>query len=170
MLKGIFNVITQSELKEVLSYDKETGLFTWIKKLGVRTIIGDVISAINNSGYIHVQINKKKYLGHRLVWLYEFGEFPIEFIDHVDGNRANNRLSNLREASNSQNMMNRKVNTNSKLKTKGVCFHKKLNKFQVACQKNGKRIFLGTFDNLVDAKNAYISFAMKAHGEFYRQF
>ena len=89
--------LTQEYLKSILDYDLDTGIFTWKINKAKRTKIGD-IAGWSYNGYREIEINDKKYKAHRLAWLYVYGEMPNKLIDHIDGNRSNNKISNLREA------------------------------------------------------------------------
>jgi len=99
-------MITQDKLKEILDYNQHTGLFTWkkIKKYSNRSV-GDIAGSLS-LGYVVIGIDKKIYKAHRLAWLYVYGEFPKEQLDHINGNKEDNRICNLREANQSQNNFN----------------------------------------------------------------
>lgn len=99
--------MTRDELKEILNYDPEAGVFTWIKSMPPRGRIGQVAGYANGNGYIRMSINGIKYYAHRLAFLYMTGENP-EVIDHIDGNSLNNKWSNLRNCDQSKNMANQK--------------------------------------------------------------
>jgi hypothetical protein len=109
--------LPQKRLKEVLSYSKENGVFTWIKKThpSVSKIrVGQVAGTLNN-GYVQINIDGFSYLAHRLVWLYVHGEFPQgekeHYIDHINGKRADNRFENLKVSSLVNNQRNQKRNS-----------------------------------------------------------
>ncbi len=102
-------MITQSELKSLLTYNPDTGIFTrntWIDKKG-RICGKRKLGTIDQYGYLIITHKRKHYRAHRLAWLYCFGKFPAHFIDHIDHNTLNNKLSNLREATNSENSQNK---------------------------------------------------------------
>lgn len=108
--------LTQQRLKEVLVYNSETGEFTWSVKTSKYSPVkvGDIAGCSDDEGYNVVMVDGKRYKSHRLVWFYNFGVFPKEQIDHIDGNKSNNRLGNLREVSGSRNAKNQKMfSTNS---------------------------------------------------------
>ena len=102
--------ITQQELKRVLHYDPETGIFKWIVNAGAkgRGRAGDV-AGTNDQGYIKIIIAGKKYRAHRLAFLYMNGNFPKNAVDHIDGNRGNNKWTNLREATVTDNNRNMRL-------------------------------------------------------------
>jgi hypothetical protein len=82
-------MLTQERLKELFNYDPVTGFFTRLKRTSSNTIIGEKVGG-NINGYLRVSIDNKFYLLHRLAFLYMEGEFPIEFVDHIDGCGSNN--------------------------------------------------------------------------------
>ena len=96
---------TQEELKSLLNYDDKTGIFTWRKSSGpVKS--GSVAGYVNEKGYILIGIKGKSYRAHRLAWLYVTGEHPVNVIDHINGVRDDNRLSNLRSCTQKENINN----------------------------------------------------------------
>lgn len=144
--------ITQSELKEALNYDPETGVFTWNINIGTRAKAGNTPSNIRD-GYSRIKVNGKQYQAHRLAWLYVHGEWPRQ-IDHINHIRSDNRLINLREVSVSDNTRNQ---TLSKKNTSGVCgvhWCKRQNKWRSQINANGKRMTIGYFDKKEDAISA----------------
>lgn len=149
-------MITQSELKKYLEYNQDTGLFTWINKTNSRSNkikLGSDAGWLEN-GYILIGILKYKIQAHKLVWLYIHGYIPKE-IDHINMNRSDNRLSNLREVTHQQNCYNFPLFKNNTSGYKGVSFIKKLNKFRAYIVKDNKQICIGLFKTAIDASNAY---------------
>lgn len=158
-------MITQTELKELLHYDQDTGIFTWLKSKG--NIKANILAGYkDNKKYIHIKVNNKTYLAHRLAWLYMYGEIPNTYIDHIDGNPENNKISNLRLASKNENQWNRKVNKNSTSKVKNIWFDKKRNKFAVVIQANNKQKMIGRFNTLEEAIIASNEARLKYHGDY----
>lgn len=100
-------MINQKRLKEVLDYDPATGVFTWRVELNARGKVGDP-AGCNSWGYRVIRIDGRLYGAHRLVWLYVHGRWPDAMIDHVNGDRSDNRIENLREANSVQNAHNAK--------------------------------------------------------------
>jgi hypothetical protein len=112
--------LTQKRLKELLNYDHETGLFVWQESRG-RVKEGRVAGSAHKAyGYTEITLDRKSYPAHRLVWLYNHGVFPVEQVDHLDGNRTNNRLENLREVSHCVNGRNRTKSCNNSSGITGV--------------------------------------------------
>lgn len=157
-------IITQAELKEQLHYDPETGIFTWLSKR-----FGKIAGTTNKySGYVVITIKQYKIQAHRLAWLYVNGYMP-KIIDHINGKRNDNRVCNLRDCLQYQNMCNIKMHISNTSGFKGVDYVKRLNKFRARCRFKGIRYDLGLFSNALDANLAYQLFSKKHHGEFYRQ-
>src|SRR5690348_14306740 len=122
-------MIELSELRAMLNYDPETGLFTWRHTgKGRKATVGS-----NSHGYVSIRLTvrgkKKGYLAHRLAWFYTYGEWPKNLIDHIDMNPANNAISNLREATHSTNKANRRAPANNSTGFKGVSFNKAYGKY-----------------------------------------
>lgn len=104
-------------LQEVLSYDKDTGVFVNLVNRNSRAIAGQVAGNVNNKGYVRITIDGYIYAAHRLAWLFVHGEFPQgegePFIDHINGDKADNRIENLRVSSTAANQRNmKKFSTN----------------------------------------------------------
>ena len=160
-------MITQNELLRILNYNSQTGVFTWLVSTGQRAKIGSVAGSITKSGYQRIVINKKIYFSHRLALLYVYGRFPKEFIDHINHDKSDNRIINLRECNKSQNMQNVVNIKSNKSGIKGVSWCKRTNKWQAFASLNNKSVYLGRYKNINDAADAYKIFAIKHHGEFY---
>jgi hypothetical protein len=161
-------MITQSKLKEFLSYNKETGIFIRLKSTAALGRKGDIAGTKKNTGHICISIIGKRYLAHRLAWLYEFGEFPELYIDHKNGIPDDNRLENLRLATSSENICNSKIKVSSSTGFKGVSYNKNSNKYVARCWLKGKLFSLGSFDSAEKAHEAYVNKASVVHGEFFR--
>lgn len=153
------------KLIDVLSYDGETGLFTWKTFRGNTAKKGSIAGWNHTDGYIRVMVFDRAYLAHRLAWFYIHGKWPEDEIDHADGDPKNNRIANLREASNSQNSHNRCVRKDSKTGHKGVSFTK-YGTYKVRVAANGKRVHIGNFRDLDDAIAACKEMREKMHAEF----
>jgi hypothetical protein len=160
-------LITQSRLMELMSYDSDTGLFTWIKKKS-QMKPGMVAGSKNVQGYIAIKVDCHLYLAHRLIWLYVHGAFPSSSvdIDHINCIKHDNRLSNLRESTRSQNQCNVRMYSNNTSGYKGVCWSKQKNKFIAHIKKNYKTYHIGMFETAHEAHVAYLKAAETFHGEF----
>lgn len=156
-------MITQTELKSILKYDDESGQFFWIEsKKGRR----GTPQRIRKDGYCFICINGKKYLAHRLAWLYMYGKFPQVYIDHINTNKSDNRIINLRLATHSNNGINRGLQANNKSGYKGVHLDKNTNLYMARITINRKMIYLGLFESIENAAIAYKNAAIKYHKEF----
>src|SRR4051794_40587735 len=116
-------MLTAEELRTLVSYDPETGIFrAKTKRLGSYRKIGDELGTVNALGYVVMSIDKKRYYGHRLAVLYMTGAWPEQGMDHINGGRSDNRWSNLRLATQAQNVRNRSKGSNNTSGFKGVRF------------------------------------------------
>jgi hypothetical protein len=163
------NLLTQARLKELLEYDTDTGIFKWKIRRNTRISIGTKAGSLTSDGYISITLFYKRYQAHRLVWLYVYGEFPTNMIDHINGIKDDNRLCNLREATRSQNAFNTNKPSTNTSGYKGVCWHKGIKKWTATMRVNKKQIYIGAFDNMEDAVIAYQTASSIYHGEFLYQ-
>lgn len=164
-------MITQDELKTDLEYDADKGVFLWRYRAQDRfarfapfmrwngQYAGKVAGTIDDKGYVLININRKQYLAHRLIWLYLYGAFPENNIDHINGIRHDNRLVNLRECTqmgNRQNLRIAKVNNST-----GYLGVSKTNygKFKASID----HIHLGVFDTAEQAHECYLKFKREFH-------
>jgi len=148
--------MSANQLREVLNYDPETGVFTWKVRAGARGLRGSVAGSVDPSrrGYRRIKIRRKFYAAHRLAWLYVYGTWPLQDIDHVNGATDDNRISNLRTADFSQNAMNR-VYENHPTGVIGVTHAKtKSGGFVASIFHYGKSVSLGTYATLEAATAA----------------
>jgi hypothetical protein len=145
------------EITDIIEYCETDGLLRWKinRTNGVKA--GDVAGSRNHDGYLRVKVLGKHYAAHRLAWFLHYGEFPSMEIDHINRNRADNRIVNLRVVTTSENAMNagmRKSNTTGFI---GVVLHKQTGKYQAQIKANGVPHYLGLFGNLSSAHAAYKS-------------
>jgi len=159
------STLTQEYLKSILDYDLDTGIFTWKVSKANRTKVGDVAGWSYN-GYREIEINNKAYKAHRLAWLYVYGEMPKNLVDHIDGNRSNNKISNLREATYQENSENYKTPKTNKSGVKNVSWYKSLNKWVVSISIRKTKKTVGYYDDLELAELVAIEARNKYRGEF----
>jgi len=158
------NGLTQECLKEALSYDPLTGNFVWIKRRGGRKF-GAIAGCLNRYGYRVITVWCNVYTAHRLAWLYVYGVFPSGGIDHINGSKDDNRIANLREATELQNSWNQ-------CREKGVSGHKNVvwreskKRWQVRMHINGKKRAFGSFIDVEEANQRAIEVRDQHHGEF----
>lgn len=145
--------LTQDRLKGLLDYDPETGVFIWKVDRGKRTKKGSFAGSLDNKGYLIIRFNGKGYKAHRLAFLYMEGYFPENQVDHIDRDKTNNKWNNLREVSHTCNMRNCKISKINTSGITGVSWHKGRKKWQSQIR-IPKPIYLGLFDNLIDAAKA----------------
>jgi len=159
--------IHHDELIRILSYDKGTGVFYW-KEPRPKIRVGMKAGSVHHRGYINIEIYGKHYAAHRLAWFYETKFWPADQIDHIDRDKTNNRIENLRQATNSQNRAN--SSNSNKNGFKGVSFKHwlKKNPYQAQITFQKKVIYLGCFATPEEAHRAYSIKAKELHGEFSR--
>lgn len=160
--------LTQECLKQILNYNPETGVFIWKIKPAQNIKVGQQAGCLNKNGYIQISILNKRYYAHRLAWLYTYGSFPTEHIDHVNGVRNDNRIKNIRVANRFENAQNSTKKKNNSSGYKGVNWDTARNKWRAKIMINGKSTHIGIFDKPEDAAKAYDVAAQQAHGSFAR--
>ena len=159
--------ISAALVQDLFSYNPETGEFTRkARRQGAR--VGQVCGSPDSHGYLQIKINGRNYFAHRLAWLVVYGEWPKHQIDHIDRNPTNNRIANLREATNSQNNHNRGQQVNNTSGYKGVCWNKRAKRWKAYIKLHGRRTHLGYFNTADAAHAAYCVAAQELHGEFAR--
>lgn len=156
--------LTAQRLRELLSYDSATGEFARLKP-GHGSRVGTVQQNKTAFGYIRIRIDNRQYLAHRLAWLHFYGEWPKQIIDHIDGDKANNRIGNLRDVSNAINMQNMKKakRSNKTSSLLGVSWDRNRLKWKAALVVDRETIALGRFDTEEEAHEAYLSGKRRLH-------
>jgi hypothetical protein len=144
--------LTASEVAAKFTYCDESGVLTRVIDCG-RWKKDEQAGCLNTDGYIIVNIDRTRYYAHRLIWLMKFGEWPSGEIDHIDGNRSNNRIENLRCVTKSGNMRNQKRNSRNNSGIPGVGWDRSRNKWRVQIYVKGKNSFQGRFDSKEEAEN-----------------
>jgi hypothetical protein len=162
--------LTAEYLREVLDYDPETGVFRWRRAVARNTKAGQEagVSYPQKGGVMRrrIGVGYGRYLAHRLAWLYVHGEWPAGEIDHVNGDPLDNRIVNLRPATRSQQMLNRRVMNTSGYK--GVSYWEARGKWRAQIRFNGRNKTLGYFLTVEEAAEAYLFAALEHHGDFAR--
>lgn len=159
--------LTASRLRDLLHYDPETGVFTWVRPTSNRVKPGSQCQTIGPLGYIVIGVDGVRHYAHRLAWLYMTGGFPVEMIDHSNGRKTDNRWRNLRAASKSQNMRNAGQRANSTSGYTGVGWHKRSAKWRAYIELDGKSVHLGLFDSAEEALVARETAAKREYGPFH---
>ena len=158
--------VEAARLRELLEYDAETGLFRWRVNKSSAARAGDIAGSRHNKEYLCIRIDGVSYLCHRLAWLYAYGVWPIDQLDHVNGRRADNRLCNLRECSNAQNCQNVRSHRDGTSQYIGVSWNTEKRKWMAQLTVNGKRVLRKMFRTEDAAMAAYV-FAKRKHHPFY---
>lgn len=146
--------MNQQILKELLTYDNKSGVFIWKVKPSKKVKAGSVAGTLSLQGYIKIRIFGKEYRAHRLAWMYEYGEFPNGILDHIDQNKLNNSINNLRIVSISENGHNTKLYSTNKSGHKNVFWDKRVGKYSVSLCFNNKPKRIGYYMTLEDAIEA----------------
>lgn len=156
--------MTQNKLKELLSYDPETGVFIWRESKG-SCGRGGIAGCLDESdGYVRIRIDRTGYRAHRVAWLYVYGRAPNGNLDHANKVRHDNRIKNLREGTRAQHAANRLKPRREGLK--GASWSASNKKWQAQIQKDGLKIFLGYFKTEQEAHAAWWEKAQELFGEF----
>lgn len=158
-------LIDVKNISDYLDYNSETGIFVWRVKTKTSNV-GDVAGNANWRGYVSIWIANKRYYAHRLAWAFCNGSWPIGDIDHINEDKSDNRIVNLRVASRSENMFNRGCNKNNTSGMKGVVFCKTTNRWRAQMMVNRKSVNIGRFKTREAAANAYMLKAQEIRGEF----
>lgn len=155
--------LTAEKLRSVLSYEPNTGIFTWSAQVSRNVKPGTQIDPMRNHGhYVQAQIDGTLYYTHRLAWLYTHGAWPLGMIDHIDGNKTNNSIANLRDVNTSKNGQNqRKAMSHNKCGVLGVGVVG--SRFRALINDSGKQLYLGTFDTPEEAHETYLTAKRKLH-------
>lgn len=158
--------VTADRVRELLHYDEASGIFTRKVRTAQRHHIGGradfVITSGNQKGYYRVSIDSLRFMAHRVAWLYVYGAWPEHDIDHLDGDRGNNRIGNLRDVPNKINRQNmRKARKDSITGFLGVYSHQ--GKYRARVQIDGRSAYDESFDTPEQAYAAYVIAKRKIH-------
>jgi hypothetical protein len=156
-------MLTVEQLKNVLDYDADTGVFVWRTRPSKAVKVGDVAGCVEKRiGYVTIGIAGRIYKAHRLAWLYTYDKWPRGLIDHINGNKSDNRITNLRDVfadGNAQNV--RSPNKRNKSGFMGVIWFQ--NKWRASMSVNGKSKWLGDYSTPEEAHQVYLEAKRKYH-------
>lgn len=155
------------EVRRELQYCPETGLFTRKVSRGSGRA-GAVAGTDDGKGYLKIQVLGRRYRAHRLAWLYVYGHLPDGEIDHINGNKSDNRIANLRVATPQENSRNRPTRIDNAIGLKGVSFHRATGKYRAKISHGGREHSLGLYESPESAHAAYVRAANENFGEFAR--
>jgi len=162
------SLVTHEEILYFLDYDPKTGIFIWknpSKYMPKQK--GCIAGRLDSGGYRQIAINNRRYAAARLAWFYVHGEWPPELVDHINCDRDDNRIDNLRKCSPANNAKNRKRRCDNSTGFKGVTRDYK-NSFRATIQSDGEEIHLGMFDTAEQAHAAYVTASLRLHKEYGR--
>lgn len=169
--KALDAEISHAEVRRIMAYDPETGILRWRVRADRdhswnMRFSGEEAGAVLTLGYRYINFNKRLHPAHRIAWLWMTGDWPKDDIDHINGDRADNRWANLRAATQMQNSANQKVRSTNTSGTKGVCWIAKKGRWRASIMVAGKTIYLGYFSALDDAIAARKAAETEHHGVF----
>lgn len=160
----------RDELLRVLSYDHESGELRWRDRndpgFNSASLSGKVAGHLARDGYVRLYMRGVSYTAHRVIWKMVTGDEPPQYVDHIDGNKSNNKWDNLRLASHAENKQNSTTPKSNRSGVKGVCWIARRRKWQAVVSANGKSEWLGRFNSKDDAAAAVERARDKLHGEF----
>jgi hypothetical protein len=166
-MKTIKELPPLETLQALLDYNPDTGILTWKVSPSTKFKAGMRAGSVGPRGYVKVTIKCRGYQAHRIAWKLFYGHDPEKIIDHIDHDKSNNKIKNLRLATNSENLANQKLSVSSTSGAKGVSFHKCSSKWEAYIAVNGKRKHLGLYTTIKEAKDAYNSAAKEIFKEFF---
>lgn len=157
-------LISHEELTRRLTYDQDSGFFFWKDRYTARDLMKEPAGSVYPNGYRYIEINGSDYRCARLAWFYINKEWPTDYVDHINGYRADDRLVNLRLANNSQNQANRGLMVTNSSGCKGVSFDRSRNKWRASITVNGVTRNLGRYKTKEEAAAAYDNAALSVWG------
>lgn len=158
--------LTRQQLLDALTYDPDSGQFFWRDRPGARPVKSGAVAGCSAGTKIIIGLNGKLYAAHRLAWLYMTGNWPVALVDHVNGDPYDNRWSNLRGATQSENLRNRSKTRANTSGFKGVSLCKDTGRYAARIRCNYRTKYLGRYATPEEAHAAYLAAAAEMHGEF----
>ncbi len=156
--------LTAEHVRAALSYDPDEGLFRWKQPKTNSLRVGDLAGCRHSKGYVHIRVGGRLVFAHRLAWLYVYAEWPTMAIDHINGDKADNRISNLRLATpvlNQQNMRGASKSSGTGLLGAQVCRFTGL--YRARIRVNGRTVEIGRFHTAIEAHGAYVAAKRRLH-------
>jgi len=154
--------VALDRISEVLDYHPESGLFRWKVHLGARRRAGSIAGCVNAAGYVVISIDGRQFRATRLAWVLTYGRWPSGVVDHIDHDRLNNRITNLRDVSvsvNTQNQVRSSIRSRSGL----LGVYPSGYRWGAKIVVNGRRTYLGQFDSAQEAHEAYVAAKRRLH-------
>lgn len=160
--------LTADRARELFVYNPRTGEIKWTIRKGGKIPADLSAGYVDHEGYRVIRVDGVNYRAHRVIWLMETGTWPSDMIDHANGDRSDNRWQNLRQATNSQNQMNKKARTTGASGFKGVSIIRRRGRVQyrASIRHKGKTHVSGYYDTAQDAYEHYRREAVRVYGEF----
>lgn len=155
--------LTQARLRELFEYDAATGVVTRKITVGRRGPAGAIVGCLTQKGYLSVRIDGRFFLLHRVIFMYVHGRMPAAQIDHINGIKTDNRIANLREATEPENSQNVKAHRDSSSGLLGVSWRESHGKWRASIGVDGVHKHLGYFDSKEDAYRAYKAAKRELH-------
>lgn len=157
-------ILTPARLRAALAYDEATGEFRWREKVSRKVRVGAIAGGHHTRGYLHIGLDGRLYLAHRLAWVYSHGVWPDADIDHINGDRKDNRLANLRLATRSENLQNIRTATSRNLASGLLgAYRSGAGRWTSRIGKGGASQYLGCFATAAEAHAAYIAAKCAIH-------
>lgn len=156
-------------IRRAFAYDAETGVLRWAERRSNRTKPGDLAGSRTRKGHLRVSVEGQNILVHRIIWALVHGVWPEDQIDHINGDPADNRIANLRPATNRQNQHNAKTRTDNTTGRVGVYWAANVGKWRPMIRVNGKNVCLGLYETFAEAVAARERAEREHYGEYARQ-
>lgn len=161
------NIVDPAQLHNIFECDYVKGVLRNKYTRG-NSRAGKVVGSLRRDGYLTVGLMGKNVVVHRIIWAMHYGEWPSQMLDHIDGDKKNNAIANLREATRSTNAANSKPRTSFYSSLKGVTWNRRVGWWQAQIKKDGKSYYLGLFASEREAHAAYQKKAVELFGSFAR--